>query len=155
MLYRVLAELVLLIHFAFIVFVLVGGLAALRWRWVPWVQLPAAAWGALIELTGWICPLTPLENTLRALGGEAVEVGLFVLFDHRVIVALRARQVAAKKDGADVAHLCDGFGPELQPVALIGHGRVREAVAHHPVAAVERRADGAQQMVAPRREVQQ
>ena len=70
MLYRALADLVALIHLAFIVFVVLGGLLALRWRWVPWVHLPAAAWGAAVEFFGWLCPLTPLENLLRHSSGS-------------------------------------------------------------------------------------
>jgi hypothetical protein len=51
--------------------VALGGLLVLRWPRLAWLHLPAAAWGALIELAGWICPLTPLENRFRRLGGEA------------------------------------------------------------------------------------
>jgi hypothetical protein len=68
MVYQLLAEFVLLIHFLFVLFVIFGGLLALRWQWMPWLHLPAAAWGAGIELLGWICPLTPLENALRRAG---------------------------------------------------------------------------------------
>jgi hypothetical protein len=68
-LYRTLADLVLLVHVAFIVFVLFGGLLALRWRRAPMAHLPAAAWGAAVEFLGWICPLTPLESALRRAGG--------------------------------------------------------------------------------------
>ena len=68
---RLLADLVLILHLAFVVFVLCGGLFVLKWRWIAWVHLPAAFWGAVVEFTGWICPLTPLENWLRAQGGEA------------------------------------------------------------------------------------
>jgi len=64
MFYRLCAEAVLLLHFAFIVFVLLGALLALRWRWVAAVHLPAAAWGCFVELTGRICPLTYAENYL-------------------------------------------------------------------------------------------
>jgi hypothetical protein len=71
MAYRWLADLVLLVHLAFILFVLFGGLLVLRQPRLAWLHLPAAAWGALIEFTGWICPLTPLEVTLRRAGGEA------------------------------------------------------------------------------------
>jgi len=71
MMYPLLADLVLIVHLAFVIFVLCGGLLALKWRWIAWFHLPAAAWGALVEFTGWICPLTPLENWLRAQGGEA------------------------------------------------------------------------------------
>lgn len=66
-----LADAVLLLHLWFIVFAVGGGLLALRWRWMPWLHLPALAWGATVEFTGWICPLTPLENTLRQAGGAA------------------------------------------------------------------------------------
>jgi len=68
--YQLLADLVLIVHLAFVVFVLCGGLLVLKWRWVAWLHLPAAIWGAVVEFTGWICPLTPLENWLRAQGGE-------------------------------------------------------------------------------------
>lgn len=66
---RVLADLVVVMHVAFIVFVLIGGLLASRWRWMPVVHLPAVLWGAAVELFGWVCPLTPLENLLRRAGG--------------------------------------------------------------------------------------
>jgi hypothetical protein len=69
--YQLLADLVLIVHLAFVVFVLCGGLLVLRWRWIAWLHMPAIAWGAFVEFSGWICPLTPLENWLRAQGGEA------------------------------------------------------------------------------------
>ena len=69
--YRFAADVVLALHFAFIVFALFGGLLAIRFPWVALVHLPAAGWGAFVELTGRICPLTPLENALRARGGDA------------------------------------------------------------------------------------
>jgi hypothetical protein len=68
--HQLLADLVLVVHLAFVVFVLCGGLLVLKWRWIAWLHLPAALWGAIVEFTGWICPLTPLENWLRAQGGE-------------------------------------------------------------------------------------
>ena len=61
----------LLLHLLFIVFAVGGGLLALRWSWTPWLHLPALAWGGTVEFTGWICPLTPLENALRRAGGAA------------------------------------------------------------------------------------
>ncbi len=64
------ADLIVALHFAFVVFVVLGGLLALRWPRVAWVHVPAVIWGALIEFTGWICPLTPLENQLRRAAGE-------------------------------------------------------------------------------------
>ena len=71
MLYQVLADVVVLIHFAFILFVLLGGLLALRWHWMPWIHLPAVAWGAAVEKFGWLCPLTPIENLLRRTSGSS------------------------------------------------------------------------------------
>jgi hypothetical protein len=71
MMYPLLADLVLIIHLTFVVFVLCGGLLVLKWRWIAWLHLPAAIWGVVVEFTGWICPLTPLENWLRVQGGEA------------------------------------------------------------------------------------
>lgn len=65
-----LADAVLLLHLAFVLFVLLGGLLALRWRSILWVHLPAVVWGAFVEFSGWICPLTPLENWLRTQAGE-------------------------------------------------------------------------------------
>ena len=76
--YQTLSDIVVLVHFLFIVFVLLGGLLALRWRWMPWVHVPSAVWGAVIELCGWICPLTPLEQWLRQAGGERAFSGGFV-----------------------------------------------------------------------------
>lgn len=63
------ADFVVLLHFSFIVFVLFGGLLVLKWKWVVWLHVPAALWGALIVFAGWICPLTPLENMLRRAEG--------------------------------------------------------------------------------------
>jgi hypothetical protein len=76
--YALLADLLVVAHIAFVIFVAAGGLLVLRWPRVAWVHLPAAAWGALVEIAGWICPLTPLENALRARGGLDVYTGDFV-----------------------------------------------------------------------------
>jgi hypothetical protein len=78
MLYSALAELVLVLHAAFIVFMLIGGLLALRWRLLPWLHLPCVLWVILIELNGWICPLTPLENQLREAAGARGYSGGFI-----------------------------------------------------------------------------
>ncbi|HLB85193.1 MAG TPA: DUF2784 domain-containing protein, partial [Steroidobacteraceae bacterium] len=64
--YRLLADAVLIVHLAFIAFVVLGGLLVLRWPRIAWLHLPAVAWGAWIEFSGGICPLTPLEVNLRA-----------------------------------------------------------------------------------------
>lgn len=78
MIYRLAADAVVAFHAAFVLFVVFGGLLALRDRRFAWLHLPAAAWGAGIELLGGVCPLTPLENRLRRLGGEAGYPGGFV-----------------------------------------------------------------------------
>ena len=86
MLYRLLADAVVVLHFAFVLFVVLGGLLALRWPRAAWFHLPAALWGAGIEFVQGICPLTPLENHLRRLGGDAGYAGGFV--EHYVLPAL-------------------------------------------------------------------
>ncbi|MEM5277965.1 DUF2784 domain-containing protein [Cupriavidus taiwanensis] len=73
-----LADLVVIAHALFIVFVVAGGLLVLRWPRAAWVHLPAAVWGVLIEWAGWLCPLTPLENMLRRVAGQAGYSGGFV-----------------------------------------------------------------------------
>ena|SRR5215467_14444449 len=70
--YRLLADLVILVHFGFVVFAVAGGLLMLKWRWFVWIHSAAIIWAASVELFGWVCPLTPLENWLRARAGEAV-----------------------------------------------------------------------------------
>jgi hypothetical protein len=71
MLWSVAATAIALLHFAFIVFVILGGVLVLRWPWLAWIHLPAAVWGALIEFAGWYCPLTTWENSLLRRAGRA------------------------------------------------------------------------------------
>ena len=78
MAFRLLADATVVIHFAFVLFVVAGGLLVLRWPRLAFVHLPAAIWGAWVEFAGWICPLTPIENWLRRRGGEAVYTASFV-----------------------------------------------------------------------------
>lgn len=78
MVFRVLADAVVVLHLGFVAFVVLGGLLVLRWPRVAWLHLPCAAWGALIEFADWVCPLTPLENRLRVAGGGAGYSGGFV-----------------------------------------------------------------------------
>ncbi len=86
MFYRILAECVAVLHLAFVLFVLFGGLLTLRWPWMPWVHLPAAAWGAAVEFCNWYCPLTPIENALRRAGGSDAYTGGFL--EHYVLPLL-------------------------------------------------------------------
>ncbi|GFE56835.1 DUF2784 domain-containing protein [Geobacter sp. AOG1] len=76
--YLVLADLIVLVHAFFVLFVLLGGVAVLRWRCLAWLHLPAAIWGVAIEMGGWVCPLTFVENRFRRLGGEAGYGGTFI-----------------------------------------------------------------------------
>jgi hypothetical protein len=81
--FQTLIDLVVLLHFSFILFAVLGGLLALRWPRVLWVHAPAALWAALIEFGGWLCPLTPLENWLRRAAGQAGYGGGFL--DHYLV----------------------------------------------------------------------
>jgi len=84
--YRLLADLVVGVHVLFVVFVVLGGLLVLRWPKVAYLHIPAAVWGAVIELAGWICPLTPLENWLRRQAGSAGYSGSFI--EHYILPIL-------------------------------------------------------------------
>lgn len=77
--YNLFADLMVLAHFLFIFFVICGGLLVIRWPKIAFVHLPAAIWGALVEIFSWICPLTPLENHFRALAGESSYSGDFIV----------------------------------------------------------------------------
>jgi len=76
----ILADAILVLHLTFVLFVVLGAFLVLRRRKLMWVHLPVVIWGALIEFAGWICPLTPLENWLRARGGDRGYSGGFI--DH-------------------------------------------------------------------------
>ena len=71
MIYRLLADLVVLLHLAFIAFAIAGGLFALYRWWLSFLHLPASIWAVFVEVSGGYCPLTPLENELRRLSGAA------------------------------------------------------------------------------------
>ena len=81
--YRVLADGVVALHFAYILFVISGALLALKWPRVAWAHVAAVAWGAYIEFTATICPLTPLEQLLRQKAGQAGYSGGFI--DHYLV----------------------------------------------------------------------
>lgn len=95
---RLAADALLLTHLAFVLFVVCGGLLVLRWPKLAWAHVPAAVWGALVEMVGWICPLTPLEGALRRAAGDAGYSGGFI--EHYLVATLypngltRAMQVS-------------------------------------------------------------
>jgi hypothetical protein len=95
---RLLADSVVVVHFAFIAFVVAGGFLALRHRAWAAIHLPAAAWGAWTELTGTICPLTPWENALRASAGTAGYSGGFV--EHYLIPLIYPEALTARTQTA-------------------------------------------------------
>lgn len=86
MIYGLLADAVVLLHFGFVLFVAAGALAVYRWPRLAWLHLPAAAWGIAVAFAGWVCPLTPLENLLRRLGGQAGYEGSFI--EHYIVPLL-------------------------------------------------------------------
>jgi Protein of Unknown function (DUF2784) len=76
--YSLLGDLTMWVHFIFVTFVLFGALLTIKWPWMIWLHGPAVAWGVIVEFTGWICPLTPLENWFRVRAGEAGYPGDFL-----------------------------------------------------------------------------
>ena len=78
MYFRAAADSVLVLHLAFIVFALLGGLLAIKWRWMPAIHLPAVAWAFYVEWTGSACPLTAVENHLRLSAGQSGYAGGFI-----------------------------------------------------------------------------
>jgi len=94
MLYRLAADALVVVHLGFIIFVVIGGFLAWRWRRVAWIHLPVACWGALIEFFGWVCPLAPLENDLRRLAGDFGYEGGFI--EHYVIPVIYPAQLTVQ-----------------------------------------------------------
>lgn len=94
MIYRLLANVVVIFHLGFVAFVILGGFLLRRWPRLVYVHVPVAIWGALIEFGGWVCPLTPLENHFRELGGQAGYSGGFV--EHYLIPVLYPHALTRK-----------------------------------------------------------
>jgi len=86
MFYRLLADGAVILHLAFVLFVVFGGLLALWWPRILWLHLPAATWGAVVEFGGWICPLTPLEQWLRLEAGQPTYSSDFI--EHYILPVL-------------------------------------------------------------------
>ncbi|WP_455218108.1 DUF2784 domain-containing protein [Kaarinaea lacus] len=78
MIYLILAEIVVLLHFLFIIFSVLGGILTIWKKWMPYFHIPAALWGSFIIIMGWTCPLTPLENFLRSAGNAESYAGGFI-----------------------------------------------------------------------------
>ncbi|MEJ5378268.1 MAG: DUF2784 domain-containing protein [bacterium] len=93
MFYGLLADLVVVLHALFVLFVAVGGLLVFRWAKMAWVHVPSVLWAVIVEWSGWICPLTPLENKLRLLANEQAYGGDFV---ERFLVALLYPEVLTR-----------------------------------------------------------
>ncbi|MEN8257535.1 MAG: DUF2784 domain-containing protein [Thermodesulfobacteriota bacterium] len=83
MLFQLAGDIVVLVHFLFIAFVVLGGLLVLRWPKLAYLHIPAALWGALVEIQGWICPLTPLEYHFRQAAGHGPYQSGFI--DHYIV----------------------------------------------------------------------
>ncbi|MFC1812001.1 DUF2784 domain-containing protein [Thermodesulfobacteriota bacterium] len=73
------SDIVVLLHFIYVIFAVAGGILLIWWRKMIWLRLPAAIWAALISFAGWICPLTYLENWLRLQGGGTGYSGSFII----------------------------------------------------------------------------
>jgi hypothetical protein len=118
MFYRLSADLVLIVHLAFILFVVLGGFLVLRRPRLMWLHLPAVVWGALSEFFGILCPLTTLETMLHKLGGESGYEGDFIAHHITAVIYLsgltRGMQIAL------------GFGTILLNMAIYGYWLLRK-----------------------------
>ncbi len=118
MFYRLSADLVLIIHLAFIIFVMLGGFLVLLRPRLMWLHLPAVVWGTLSEFLGVFCPLTPLETTLRKLGGGSGYEGDFI--EHYITAVIYPSGLT---HGIQVAL---GFGALLLNIAIYGYWLLRK-----------------------------
>lgn len=118
MIYRLSADLVLIVHLAFVLFVVLGGLLVLRRPRLMWLHLPAVVWGTLIEFLGVVCPLTPLETTLRKLGGGSGYEGDFI--EHYIAAVIYPPGLTR---GIQIAL---GFGALLLNMAIYGYWLLRK-----------------------------
>ncbi|HVN72632.1 MAG TPA: DUF2784 domain-containing protein [Desulfomonilia bacterium] len=79
LIWQILADGVVLLHLGFIIFVIFGGIFIVFQSKVLWFHIPCVIWGILVELIGFICPLTPLENYMRIHAGRSPYSGDFVI----------------------------------------------------------------------------
>ena len=120
MVYRLLADGLGLVHLAFVLFVVAGGLVILWRPSLRWIHLPAAAWGALIEFTGWICPLTPWEQALRWKAGQVGYADGFI--EHYILPLLYPE---ALTPGVQIALGLLVIGVNVGIYAFVWHRRAR------------------------------
>ncbi len=121
MAYHLAADVVVVVHLATIVFMVLGGFLAWRWRWVVGIHLPVMVWGVAVSVFGWRCPLTPLELTLRDSAGQAGYDGGFI--DHYIVpVIYPSGLTPAIQVGLGVALLA------INAVAYLGWWRHRAHV---------------------------
>lgn len=83
---KLIADILVIIHFTFIVFVVLGGFLVLKNSWVSILHIPSVLWAALLEIKGWLCPLTPLEHYFRQLSGSNDYTGGFI--DHYLVALI-------------------------------------------------------------------
>jgi hypothetical protein len=114
------ADVIVFLHFAFVVFVVLGGLLALRWPRSIWLHVPAVVWGTLIEFTGWICPLTPLEHRLRRASGNASYQGDFIA--HYILPALYPDGLT-RRDQLVLGGLAIAVNIAIYALVLVRHRR--------------------------------
>ena len=117
------ADLVVAVHFAFVLFVVLGGFLALAWPRIAWLHIPAVLWGALIEFSGWICPLTPLENSLRRQQGQAGYEGDFIA---RYFLRVLYPDGLTRNDQLMLGGLALGVNLAIYSLVFLKHRRSRE-----------------------------
>jgi hypothetical protein len=110
------ADAVLTLHLCFVVFAIGAGFLTWRWPWVAWLHIPALLWGAWVELSSQICPLTPLENHLRVLAGEAGYSGGFL--QHYLVPVLYPLGLTR--------HIQWALGAILVSINAIAYGRLMQ-----------------------------
>ncbi len=118
MVYRLLADLVVFAHLAFILFVVLGSLLVLRRPHLAWLHLPALAWGMASEFFGLLCPLTPLETMLRSLGGQSGYGGDFV--EHYLTAVIYPSGLTRE------IQIALGLGALLLNLAIYGYGLLKK-----------------------------